>query len=351
MAAKDCLWLFDYYSLFLGISIFVNERRKSVVCFNFIRKFIQIILSFSAAICSFKMIFHSSTPLYELNYFMFYVGHLIFSMLMHTQGANISQQFNDIFTRIEKPQKKMLYIVSSCLTIILILIHIWTITLFAILESTTSYSWDNYIVIISIQVNNDFYIHSLTWISLLILVTYYDCQNCLNNINRRLTFQSERDSTLSQFILSRVEIIKGSVSAVNMVSSLPLLITIGYIFIGFSGVISVARSKLKGSLLLRVSECAYVAVYFFAVTALVIMVTVLRRKLELWRSTLLFKLSHDNHEFITVNWKIGLETLCDPKLFEFTVMGLFPLDLSLIVKFAASHITFTILMLQLEASV
>ena len=350
MAAKDCLWLFDYYSLLLGISIFVHERCKFLVYFNYFRKSIQIILSFLAAICSFKMIFHSSTPLFELNYWMFYVGHLIFCMFMNIQGDSICWQFNNVFVRMKKPQKRRMCIISSCLTTVMILIHACLVVEYTILESKTNYSWDNYITMVSIQVNGDLYFHSLTWVSLLILGCYYNCQNCLNNINRSLTLQSERDATLSQFILSRAAIIRRSVSAVNRFSGFPLLVTIGYIFIGFSGILSYTRNSVN-TLLLKVSECIYLATYCLAIVALLIMITVLRHKLESQRSALVFRLSHENHERLTVNWKIGLETLCDPKLFEFTVIDFLSLDMSLILKFAASQITFTVLMLQLESSV
>ena len=251
----------------------------------------------------------------------------------------------------EDAQKRRLYMVSSCLTIIWILIHIWSTVTFAILELTTSHSWDDYIIFVSIQVNGDLYFHSLIWISLLIIGSYYECQNCFNSIEKKLTLRTERDATLPSFVMSRAIMIKQSVSAVNMFSGFPLLITIGYIFIGFSGVLSLARNNVKGVLLIRVLECGYIVIYCLAIIALAIMVTVFRNKLESRKSALAFKLTHQNHEYLTVNWKMGLDTLCDPKLFEFSIMGLFSLDLSLILKFTASQITFTVLMLQLESSV
>ena len=351
MAAKDCLWLFDYYSLLLGNSIFVHERCKFLLIFNYFRKSMQMILSLLGAVCSCKMIFHSLTPLYGLNLWMFFVGQLIFCILMHIQGDNICRQFNEIISRMEEAHKRRINIVSSCLTIIWILIHIWTTVTFVTLELTTSRSWDDYIVFGSIQVNGDLYFHSLIWISLLILSSYYECQNCLNNIDQKLTLGTQRDATLPDLVMSRAIMIKQSVSAVNMFSGFPLLVTIGYIFIGFSGVLSLARNNVKAILLMRVLECGYVVIYCLAIISLAIMVAVFRNKLESRKSALAFRLTHQNHEYLTVNWKMGLETLCDPKLFEFSIMGLFSLDLSLILKFAASQITFTVLMLELESSV
>ena len=351
MAAKDCLWLFDFYALFLGFSIFVYERCKFLVYFNYFCKSTQMILSLLGAVLSFKTICHSLTPLYELNNGVFFVGHLIFNMLMHIQGNRICRQFNDEFTRMEQSQKRRMKIVSSCLTTVSILIHIWMIFVNAILESKPSHSWQNYLLFLSLQVNGDFYIPSLIWISLLILSSYYECQNCLNNIEQKLTPGTERDATVPDFVLSTAMMMKQSVSAVNMFSGFPLFVTISYIFIGFSGVLSLLRSNIKAVLIHRISECGYVAAYCLAVTALLVMVTVLRHKLESRRSALIFRLSLQNQEYLTINWKIGLKTLCHPKLFEFSVMDLFPLDLNLILKFAASHITFTILMMQLESSV
>ena len=350
MAAKDCFWLFDYYSQFLGISIFVHERRKSLVYFNYFRKSVQIILSFLSVVYSFLNMFHSSTPLYELNVLTFYVGQIILNMLMHIQGKNICRHFNDVLTRIQESQKRRMYIVSSCLTSVVIFIHIWIVVLHVILESNMGYSWD-YITFVSYQVNGDPYFHSLVWVSLLILSSYYDYQNCLNNIDRRLKSGTERDATLSEFILCRAEMMKQSVSAVNIFSGLPLLVTIGFIFIGFSGVLSLARSNVNEILLLRVSECVFIALYCLAMIALLVMVTVLRHKLESLKSALIFRLSHENHENLTINWKIGLKTLYDQKLFEFSVVDLFPLDLNLILQFAAFLITFTVLLLQIESSV
>ena len=351
MAAKDCLWLFDYYALFLGFSIFVYERCKFLVYFNYFCKSLQMMFSLLGAVYSFKTIFNSLNPLFELNCGMFFVGHLIINVLMHIQGKSICRQFNNVFGRMEQSQKRRMKIVSSCLTTVSILIHIGIITVTAIQQWKSSYSWEYHIVLVSTQVNGDFYITSLIWISLLILSSYYECQNCLNNIEQKLIPQAERGDTFPDFVLSRAIMIKQSVSAVNFFSGFPFFVTIGYIFIGFSGTISLLRNSVEAILEWRVAECIYVTAYFLSITALLVMVTVFGHKLESRRTALVFRLSLQNKEGLTVNWKIGLETLCDPKLFEITVMGLFPLDLSLILKFAAAHITFTILMLQLESSV
>ena len=351
MAAKDCLWLFDYYSFFLGISIFVHERCKFLLYFNCLCKSIQIIFSLLGAVLSFKIICHSLTPLYELNNGMFFAGHLILKVLMHIQGDDIGKEFDDVFTKMKEHEKRRMCIISSCLTSISILNHVWTIVVNAILQSKSSHSWEDYLIFVTLQVNGDLYIPTLTWIFLLILGNYFVCQNCFNNIDQKLTPRSERDATLPDFVLSNAIMIKQSVSAVNMFSGFPLSICIGYIFFGFSGVLSLARNNVKGSLLRRVFECGYVALFFLAIIVLLVMVTLLRHKLESRRSALVFRLSLQNYECLTVNWKIGLETLSDPKLFEFTVMHFFSLDLSLILKFAASHITFTILMMQLESPV
>ena len=351
MAAKDCLWLLDYYFLFLGINIFVREKSKFLVYFSYLCKSIQMMLSLLGAVYSFKTIFSSVNPLYDLNCTTFFVGHLIFNTLMYIQAENICRQFNDAYTKMKEHQKRKMYIVSSCLTSISILIHIWIIAVNAILQSNTDYSREDYLFFLILQVNGDLYFPSLTWISLLILSNYYECQNCFHNIEQKLTPGTERNATFPDFVLSRAIIIKQSVSAVNILSGIPLFVTISYLFIGFSGTISLSRNNKQAKPVWRISECCYVALFFLTIIAFLIMVTVIRHKLESRRSTVVFRLSLKNYECLTINWKIGLETLCDPKLFEFTVMGFFSLDLSLILQFAAAHITFTILMVQLESSV
>ena len=351
MAAKDCLWLLDYYSQFLGISIFVHERRQFLIYFNYFWKCAQMTLSLVGAVYSFQTIFSSLNPLYALNNGMFFVGHLIFNTLMYIQGEDICSRFNDAFTKMKEHQRRIMLIVSSCLTGISLLIYIWFIVINALLQSNTGYSWNDYLIFIILQVNGDLYFPSLTWVSLLILGSYYECQNCFHNIEQKLTPGAEGNYSLPDFVLSRAILIKQSVSAVNMFSSFPLFVTIAYVFIGFSGVLSLLRNNAEAILVWRISECIYISLFFLAITALLVMVNVLRHKLESRRSALVFRLSLQNHEYLTVNWKMGLDTLCDPKLFEFTVMGFFSLDLSLILKFAASQITFTILLMQLESSI
>ena len=186
MAAKDCLWLFDYYSLVLGISIFIHERCKFLVYCNYVWRSIQMIISFVAAVCSFKIILTSSTPLYELTNGIFFAGHFIFRLLMYIQGVNICRQFNNAFTKIKDHQKRKICIVSSCSTSISILLHIWIIVVKGVMESISGYSWDTYIVVLSLQINGDLYIPTLTWVSLLTLSSYYECQNYLNDIEQRL---------------------------------------------------------------------------------------------------------------------------------------------------------------------
>ena len=351
MAAKDYLWLLDYYSQFLGISIFVHERSKFLIYLNYCWKCTQMILSLLGAAYSFKTIFHSVAPLYDLDNVMFFVGNFIINLVMYIQVDNIRKEFNNLFTKMKEHQRRKMYIVSCCLTSISILIQVWFIVINALLQSDTSYSWDDYLIFVILQVNGDLYFPSLTWVTLMILGSYFVSQNYLKDIDKRLTRRTDRDAPLPDFVLSRAIIIKQSVSAVNMFSGIPLFVTIGYVFIGFSGVLSLLRNNTEADLVWKISEFIYVVIFFFAITALLVMVTVFRHKLESRRSALIFKLSLQNHESLTVNWKIGHETLCDSKFFKFTVMGLFPLNFNLILKFAASHVTFTILMLQLESSV
>ena len=330
MAAKDYLWLLDYYSLFLGNSIFIHERCKFLIFFNYFWKCTQMILSLFGAVCSFKNISHSLAPLYDLYDGMFYLGNFIFIVLMYIQGNNIRKEFNNLFTKMKEHQKRRICILSSFLTIISILINIWFIVVNALLKLNTIYSWDDYFIFVLLQLNGDLYFPSLTWVSLLVLGSYYVSQNCFKDIHQNVTRRSERHALLADFILSRAIIIKQSVSAVNIFSSFPLFVTIGYIFIGFSGVLSLLRNNSKAILVWRISECIYVAFILLAITGLLVMVTVLRYKLESQRSALVFRLSLQNHECLTVNWKFGLDTLCDPKLFD---KG----HLSALVGFAQPH--------------
>ena len=356
MSARNALVFFDYWSLCVGMSIFAQERGRLFQCCNLVRAGFQLILTVPCAIFSTFNLYSSdaSTPLYRLNASTFYFMQIFYLLFIHTEKKEIRSHFNHLFLQLTEHQQKRFRILASILSCFALSINIWTLAAsVASVAKANAETWSidlyfNHISIISLADQN---VHGFTWISLLIIMCYYSCKNQLKKIHETSVSESAESHEISEKIASQASLILESVYHVNRVAGIPLLMIIGYIFIGFSGVLSLNIKTEFGSNIWNTSEIFYIGSLCFGLFSLVVLTTVLTNKLESSRTSVIMKLSQTHPDTMTVKWKIGIETLSLPNLLEFSVMSLFPLDMNLILKFASTQVSFTILMLQLESKI
>ena len=356
LKAKNALVLFDYWSLCVGMSVFAEERGISFEYLNLIRAGLQLILAFICAFFSALNLYSSdsSTPLYRLNVATFYFMQPFYILFIHREKNEIRCQFNDFFVRLTEHQKKKFQVLASIITCFAFSINVWTLAAsVASLVQVHTETWLldvylNYVAIISMADQN---VHGFTWIFLLIILCYYNCKNQLQKIRQTSISESAESQQISGLIADQAFLILQSVFHVNRVTGIPLLIIVGYIFIGLSGVLSLNIKTEIGSNLWNTSEIFYIGSLCFGLLSLVVLVTVLTKKLQSLRTSVLAELSQGHSDNTTVKWKIVIEILSRPNLFDFTVMSLFPLDMNLIFKFASMQVSFTILMLQLESKI
>ena len=356
MSARNALVFLDYWSLCVGMSIFAQERGRLFQCWNLIRAGFQLMLAVPCAIFSALNLYSSdeSTPLYRLNVATFYFMQIFYLLFFHAEKKEIRCHFNHFFVRLTEHQQKRFTILASILSCFAFSINIWTLAAsVASVAKANTETWtiDLYLNNISIVSLADQNVHGFTWISLLIILCYYSCKNELKKIHETPVSESAGSQQISGIIADQASLILESVFHVNRVAGIPLLMIIGYIFIGFSGVLSLNIKTGFGNNIWNTSEIFYIGSLCFGLFSLVVLTTVLTNKLESSRTSVITKLSQTHPDTMTVKWKIGIETLSRPNLLEFSVMSLFPLDMNLILKFASTQVSFTILMLQLESKI
>ena len=142
------------------------------------------------------------------------------------------------------------------------------------------------------------------------------------------------------------------ISAFNTLCGPPLLLILAYTFVAVSGTLSLSRQTNYGTFIWRMTEFLFVFMYCLFIIFLVIMATIVRKNLDALRNSVICQLLQKtmSEDSVNIRWKLGLEIFSDYKLFEFSVMSLFPLDLNLVSYLTASIITYTILFLQLQSS-
>ena len=351
MSARQVLWFFDYWSLLFGFSIFAHERNSLFHYWNRIRGLTIFLGAIISAYSSAKSLVSPGNFLYELASLFFFCCQAVYILVLHLLVKQISDIFNHLFSRISFSQCKVIRTFCNCLTCLWILIHFWYLSVY--LYSSTSFeftTWQDFAVFVTIVQYADHNFHCLLIVILMVTACFYSCKNLLKRVKSEMLLCRSIDFCC-MVIISDSSSIQENMSFVNSTSGPALLLVLGYTFFAVSGTVSFLVQGRYGTFLLRIAEVSNVVFYCLAIFSLVVLATVLRNKLESNRKKVICQLlqqqmSEDN---VNIRWKLGLEMLSDCKLFQFSVMSLFVLDLNLVLHFTASILTFSILFLQLQS--
>ena len=351
-SARPSLWFFDSWSFLFGVSIFAHERGSLFRVWNQLRGLSLFLCSVVSVCSSAQILKNSKNSLYELTSLIYYVNLAVYIFVLHFYIQRISRTFNNFFGLMTLRQQQKLRVFSICLTSIWIIVHIWFKFVYTISSSNTSTkSWIEYGLLITVITGVDHNIHVLVWVILLAVSYYYTCKNSLEKIKIEIITCKVYECCCRTVVIESLGMHK-RISAFSNLSGPPLLLILVYTFVAVSGTLSLMAHKTYGIFIWRVTEFLVILIYCLFIIFLVIMATFFRKNLEALRRSVISRLLHQKLSSSTVNikWKVGLEMLSDSKLFELSVMSLFPLDLNLVLHFTASIITFTILFLQLQSS-
>ena len=350
--AKQSLWFFDSWSLLFGLSIFAHERGSFFYFWNRLRGFFLFSSALASVFSAAQVLENPKNTLYELTALIHFVNQSVYTLVLHFYVKRIATTFNDFFDLMTPRQQKRLRIISICLTFIWIFDHVWFKLVYLISASSISTkSWMEYGILIGVITGVDHNIHVFLWVILLAASCYYNYKNSLEKIKIEVITCKVYECCCRTVVIESLGMHQ-RISAFSTFCGPPFLLVLAYTFVAVSGTLSLLKQKTYGTFIWKMTELLVVFMYCLFIIFLVSMTTVFRKNLDALRRSVICRLLHQKLSEITINvrWKLSLEMLSDCKLFEFSVMSLFPLDFNLVLNFTASIITFTILFLQLQSS-
>ena len=352
LKARQGLWLFDSWSLLFGISIFAHERGSLFHFWNRLRGFLLLLSVLISVWSAVELLEKPKNPLHELSSLIYFINQSVYTLVLHLYVKRIATTFNDFFDLMTLRQQKRLRVFSICLTGVWIFVHIWFKLVYTISSSSISIkSWMEYGILITVITGVDHNSHVLFWVILLAASYYYTCKNSLAKIKIEIVACKFHESCCRTVVIESLGMHK-RITEFNTLCGPPLLLTLAYTFVAVSGALSLLKQTNYGTFIWKMTELLVILIYCLFIMFLVIMATIFRKNLDDLRRSVICRLLHQKLSESTVNikWKLGLGMLSDYKLFELSVMSLFPLDFNLVLNFTASIITFTILFLQLQSS-
>ena len=352
LTARQVLSWFDNWSLLFGYSIFAHQRSKYILYWNRFRAIIGIILGLTLVFDAARSAITSKKILYSISNTSFFSTQIIYFSLIQIYGKTIATYFDDCFDAMSVDHQKRIRKISQMLTYFVLLTELimnsmYLVTIIRVTpESVTERIFNVFLLITEDHLVNMFFLELI-----LILSCYYSCVNTINKM-RRQWLTSRKINQLSLTLMISASKLENFVSRLNSINGIPLVILLIQTFISTAGVVSLLLQSETQLRFWALTECFSLIYYIFILIMLVIVAVCVKTKLDTKRKTIIDgvicqQLTNIN---LTADLQIGLQKMSNVGLFDFSVMSILPLDMSLILSFSSAMITFTILFLQLEAS-
>ena len=352
---RQLVW-FDTWSLFFGVSIFAEERGKLFVCWNRIRGGLILFGTITKCFSLLYILFQVESKLWIMELLFFHLSQAVYLPVLHAYGRLLFRHFKYEMQSMTEGQLKRLNCLSkiTVLVVLLMLIpgkatHLNTIPTDKTQDTSIFVSIALWIQWVMVLIQVDHQSHALILYFLFLLSCYY---TCMNNM-KRIAEKSVLDSSTSQSIAVKCARMKRSVNHANILATLPFFLNLPSILIATPGIISLMsnRSFFCFSTVTCFAEITVIAFRAVIVISLVVLVSVLKRKLQSKQDQVI---DHIHLQIRSVNsdvhWKITLDKLSNARLFDFSILSVFRLDIGLLVSFTTATITFSTLFLQIENS-
>ena len=349
-ARQDLSW-FDNWSLLFGYSVFAHKRSKITFNWNRFREMVGIIGSLLAIINALSYGTREKF-LYSISIIFFYTTNIIYVCFIEIYGKATANYLNDCFKAMSLHHKHRMKKLSQTLSCLLIFsdlypkgIYLITIGKFSN-KSVLGNICSAYILLLG-----DHILQMSVLIIIMVLSCYYSCINTIDNMRHKL-LESKTLKDFSLVLMTSSSNLENLVYRLNCTIGVPLIILLLQVFISIAGAFSFLRQDITELRLWALTELLYVIYYFIFIIILAISGSVVKGKLDRRRKIIIDEVIYQRLTMIkaTTDVKIGLQKISSIDLFNFSAFSFLPLDMSLILSFSSSIITFTILFLQLESS-
>ena len=350
--AKQYLLWFDNWSLLFGYSIFAHKRSKVIFYCNRFRAMVGIIGSLCLIIKALCSATTNKKFLYSTSITLFYTTQFIYISFICIYRKTAANYLNDCFKGMSLHHKHRIKQLSRILLCLFLFSDLVTKAIYLItFPKLSDGSVFEKICTTFTLLSADHIIHISFLVVIMVLSCYYRCIDTMNKMRQKLL----ESRTLKDFSLVLMTFSSGLENLVynsNCTLGVSLVILLLQTFISTTGTLSFLRQNITKLRFWALTEFLYVIFYLIFIIVLAIIGSVVRDRLDRKRKIIIDHVIYQQLTMIkvTVDVKIALKKVSNSDLFNFSVLSFIPLDMSLILSFSSSIITFTILFLQLEST-
>lgn len=363
ISARNILHVYDIYSFVFGYSFFATKQGcRCLRIWNRIRGGFAFMAAFIGSVGTMRKLPTNKFVLWQINVIMYLSTQVIYVFMLHLFcGRHVTRVMDSMIQTLKESQVKRVQRLSLVLTTLAITIYLLENGCYLSSHDIfkpgvmSSKKWTSSVAVILTATQADHIFHGCIMFSLMQVSCYYSCVNRLNKLDSLMPSASTNGESLRRIICTECCLIRETISSVNKFAGLPLSLLLIYTFAAIPGSISNMGQIDEKPLFWRITELSVVGLYGVTFISIVVLATVLKHKLETRRQHVVDSLLLPHHSCtdvigMTIKWKLTLNKLTDPTLFDFSIMSITSLESDFIFSFTSSVITFSILFLQLESS-
>lgn len=339
--ALNHLRSFNFLSIFFGSGIFVYSLSLKVI--NYIRLFMVVSCGIVSTVGSFQKSWSSNEFWMALTFFVYFPSTVIYPLVIHFHRDDLATMLDTFFKGMKHRDRVFMRRLSNVFTVLITLHSVLWISSFVFFGQESILD-KVFFVFSSFEI--DIHPHACCLYILLCVSSYFCLQKSLQQIKENLA----SDSYDIRHLVLTLTSIQTNVKKVNSVSGVPLLLLFFYVYIAVPSTYFFIQSAGPSTLAWFTMELVTIVLHVVTVVIMVVLVERLNAKLEKTREQIKdlmirqkkLRCSQQVHQFLSL--------LDDRSLFTMTAMDLFNMDYNMFICFAASVVSFSTLLFQINSS-
>ena len=352
MDAAESLRVFDVTSSFFGIMIF-TETNRFLKYLNFTRGWTLPVIIFYVFTYSPSAVtdLRRGRFLWDLAGSVYLLCELIYALiLLPLLRKKISRILAVCFIRMTLKQQQTVKRTSHVLVVLMVLQLICFNTCFAWSQlNRFGWKWNTFLLLLSTSYHVPFEFHGFSVCMIMLLCCYFASQNSMRNIFSIIT-KCQGIAGCSADCDQILESVAKATQDFNRVAGniISILFLVLYFYIPSAILYATPTDDVEG--VWMQAEVAINGLQLVCIVIIIITAQKISNELDKERNKVVHLVTKIDTCHCSSQGMAFVLQLKDPALFQFTGNNMFTLDNGLILSFAGSLITFTILLCQLESS-
>ena len=352
MDAAESLRVFDVTSSFFGIMTF-TENNRFLKYLNFTRAWTLPVITFFvfAYLPSAVTVLRQGRFLWDLAGSVYFLSELTYVLiLLPLLRKKISRILDVCFIRMTLKQQQTVKRTSHVLVVLMVLQMLYYNVCFSWSQvNRLGYQWNTFLLLLVVFYDIPFEFHGFSLCIIMLLCCYFASQNSMRNIFKMIR-KCQGISGCSADCDQILESVAKATQDFNCVAGKIISILFLVLYFYIPSKMFYAASTNGVERVWMQAELALIALHLVGVVIIIITAQKVSNELDKERNKIVNFVTKIDTCHCSSQGMVFILQLKDPALFQFTGNNMFTLDNGLILNFAGSLITFTILLCQLESS-